>query len=112
MRPKLAGVKPISVDACNFESVMDRMGPEVRLGENGEAPALRFSTMDDFHPDEIYARAIIFDAVRKAGKELKDNVIFAPGREVREPAAVRASLLAGGSSLLDAIVDAAPQGSQ
>jgi type VI secretion system protein ImpC len=105
MRPKLDGVRPVSVDAGNFEEVMDRMGVEVRLGENGEAPALRFSTMDDFHPDEIYARATIFHAVRTARKELKNPVAFVQARAAAAPAAERPPLPAG-ASLLDAIVDA------
>jgi type VI secretion system protein ImpC len=111
MRPKLSGVIPVSVDAGNFEEVMERMGIEVRLGENGEAPALRFSTIDDFHPDEIYGRASIFHAVRTARKELKDPAAFAAVRAVAMPAPapaypMPAAPLPPGGSLLDAIVDA------
>jgi type VI secretion system ImpC/EvpB family protein len=103
MRPKLAGVKPISIDPGNFEQVMERLGAEVRLGENGEAPALRFTTMDDFHPDEIYASAIIFEAVRKARKELINPGVFRESAVERPPLPIAA---AAGASLLDAIVDA------
>lgn len=111
MRPKLAGVQPISIDPGNFEDVMEQMGVEVRLGENGEAPALRFSTMDDFHPDEIYTRATIFQAVREARNELKNPIALPQARRAARAASERPAL-SPTANLLDAIVNAtaaAPQ---
>jgi type VI secretion system protein ImpC len=105
MRPKLAGVKPVSVDSGNFEDVMESMGVEVRLGENGDAPALRFRTMDDFHPDEIYTRANVFHAVRAARNELKKSPAKAHVAQVAAPADRAA--ISSPTNLLDAIVDAA-----
>ena len=113
MRPKLASVKPVSIDAGNFEEVMEQMGVEVRLGENGEAPALRFSTIDDFHPDEIYGRASIFHAVRSARKELKNGAHFVRTHAATAPATeAPPAPRAAGRSLLDAIADASQEAPQ
>src|SRR5688572_15456439 len=52
----VAGRHPLSVDCDNFDSVMARLGAELRLSAGrtgGPMQVLRFETLEDFHPDNL-----------------------------------------------------------
>ncbi len=61
-RPTLSNRPTQRVDVDNLDEVVRRLGPRVSLPE-GE---LRFEEMEDFHPDALYARYELFDALRQA----------------------------------------------
>lgn len=48
--------KPVAVDSDNLDEVLEGMDVELRL----EQGTLRFKTLDDFHPDRIYAQMAVF----------------------------------------------------
>jgi len=48
--PTLVGRRPIPVDRDNFEEVLERLLPELRLTPQ---VSLRFRELEDFHPDRI-----------------------------------------------------------
>lgn len=61
-RPPLASRPTHRVDADNLDQVLKRLAP--RLGRlTGE---LVFEQLDDFHPDRLYARLDLFQALRQA----------------------------------------------
>lgn len=63
------------VDRDNLESLMERLSPEVWLegdGDANEATVIRFSELDDFHPDALFDRLPVFQELRKLLKALKN----------------------------------------
>ena len=88
-----AAAKRIVIDAENFEPVMERLGVEVTIGET----SLRFTSLEDFHPDEIYARSPLFDSIKAAREEVH--------KPVQKPTVASGAPV---MSLLDAIVEGAP----
>ncbi len=83
----LQGRKPILVDRDNFENVMARLAPELHLplgGPDGPRIPVRFRELDDFHPDHLYERLKIFQALRETRERLNDRSTFdAAATEVR-----------------------------
>jgi len=61
-RPPLATRQTYRVDVDNLDDIVHRLAPRVSLPE-GE---LRFEEMEDFHPDALYSRFELFDALRQA----------------------------------------------
>lgn len=61
-RPPLASRPTHRVDVDTLDDTLRRLAPRVSLLE-GE---LRLEAMEDFHPDELYARFELFDALRQA----------------------------------------------
>ena len=61
-RPPLASRPTHGVDVDNLDDTLRRLAPRVSL----PAGELRFEEMEDFHPDALYARYELFDALRKA----------------------------------------------
>jgi type VI secretion system protein ImpC len=58
------------VDVDNFDAVMSRLSPELVIsGEQGEMN-LRFKQLDDFHPDSLYQRLPLFQALKETRKGL------------------------------------------
>jgi type VI secretion system protein ImpC len=84
---RLQGRKPVLVDRDNFEDVMARLAPEVHLplgGPGGPRISVRFRELDDFHPDRLYERLKIFQALRDTRDRLNDRATFdAAAAEVR-----------------------------
>jgi len=78
--------------------VMAGMKPEIRLqiagSENG-AVTIRFLELEDFHPDQLYARHEIFEAIREIRRKLDNPRTFEEAAaEIRtwtesEPAEIR-----------------------
>ncbi len=61
-RPPLASRPTHRVDVDNLDDTLRRLAPRVSL----PAGELRFEEMEDFHPDALYARFELFDALRQA----------------------------------------------
>jgi len=78
--PRLAGRRPVLVDRDNFELVLAKLGAELHLpvgAEEGPRLAIRFLELDDFHPDRIFERVDLFQALRRSRSELLDPATFA-----------------------------------
>jgi type VI secretion system protein ImpC len=78
----LADCRALLVDRDNFDSVLANIAPELRLPIGARAElALRFSELDDFHPDRLFERAEIFRRLREVRLRLKDPATFAAAAE-------------------------------
>ncbi len=96
--------KPISVDRDNFEDVMDSLDVTVDLG----VETLRFLELEDFHPDQLYARADLFKKVAAADKTRSKVTPVRPERAAPPPPPPSAAGSSG--SLLDQVLEVqAPQ---
>lgn len=96
---KRDGWKPISVDRDNFEDVMDSLDVTVDLG----VETLRFLELEDFHPDQLYARADLFKKVAAADKNRSKVTPVRPAAPPPPPPSA-------GGSLLDQVLEVqAPQ---
>ena len=84
-KKKLDERRPIELDRDNFDDVLARFAPRLVLTQDGAGPiTLEFRSLDDFHPDQIFARLPMFMRLRDLRKDLlsSDNFNSAAG-EVR-----------------------------
>jgi type VI secretion system protein ImpC len=114
--------RALLIDRDNYDEVLSRSGVEIQLpmGERGSLD-LRFSELEDFHPDRIFERLDIFAKLREIRAQLQDPSSFqkAAGElglrsrdsvaEARKPDTTAAATpdvakLASGS-LLDAMIE-------
>jgi type VI secretion system protein ImpC len=72
-RKPVAERRPVSVDPDNFESVLARM--EVEFEAAGSR--VRITELDDFHPDNLYAKLPVFRSFRELRKRLANPETFA-----------------------------------
>ncbi len=72
----LARRKPLRVDIDSFETVFERLAPQLDIMLDGAPLSLTFQSLDDFHPDRLFARAAPFVALRKLRAELADPAQF------------------------------------
>lgn len=63
------------VDRDDFDDVMARLQPAVALDEAGRV-LLRFESLEDFHPDRIFARLPQFQELRQLRQRLADPATF------------------------------------
>ena len=75
MQP-LAQRKPLAVDIDNFDAVFQRLAPRLELPLDGTPLSVEFGSLDDFHPDRLYARLAPFVALRQLRAELADPAQF------------------------------------
>lgn len=79
--------RPIEVDRDSIEDVMEKMGVEVRLsvaGKDHPPVSIRFNELDDFHPEQLFERLELFQALRGTRKRLNDPRTFETAKkEVR-----------------------------
>ena len=71
---------PLLVDRDNFDAVLAKLGVEIHLplgSDAGPTVTIRFNELDDFHPDQIYERVEVFQALRETRQLLKDPATFA-----------------------------------
>ncbi|HXA05802.1 MAG TPA: type VI secretion system contractile sheath large subunit [Bryobacteraceae bacterium] len=84
---KLQGRKAVPIDRDNFDDMIARFAPELHLplgGPDGPRISVRFRELDDFHPDRIFERLKIFQALRDTREKLNDRSTFeAAASEVR-----------------------------
>lgn len=74
-----ADLRPIEIDRDNIDEVMSKLGVEVHLSFAGNsAPSIKvkFSELDDFHPDQLYSRVDVFQTLRDTRKRLNDLRTF------------------------------------
>src|SRR5512134_3768371 len=71
-RTRPAKLRPILIDRDNFEEVLQKFGVEahLQLGTSRQRLILRFQSLDDFHPDQILARASLFGQLHETRKKL------------------------------------------
>ena len=114
----LAGRRLLPVDRDNFDEVLAKLGVEIHLpitGNDTPPVAIRFTELDDFHPDRIYEQVEVFRKLRETRRKLEDTRTFASaakevrswaGMESEQPApAPEISVTSG--SLLDQMLDEA-----
>ena len=76
--------KPIAIDRDNFEEVLALFGPELSLEFAGARLPVRFSELEDFHPDQLF-RLPPFQALRGLRQRIGNGEAFeaaAPPRNV------------------------------
>jgi type VI secretion system ImpB/VipA family protein len=92
--PALAARKTQLVDVDNFETVLRRMAPKLQLpiAADGGTVQLRFESLDDFHPDQLYNQVELFSELAGLRRRLKNNASFsAASQEVRAWAGAHAA---------------------
>lgn len=76
--------RPVLVDRDNFDEVLAGMGVEIHVpvaGKDSPPVAIRFTELDDFHPDTIFERLEVFQALRDTRTKLDDPRTFAKAAE-------------------------------
>jgi type VI secretion system protein ImpC len=71
---------PMMVDRDNLDEVFKKVGAALRLpagSDNTGELMLSFAEMDDFHPDRLYKRVPLFQALRDLRDRLSDPSSFA-----------------------------------
>ena len=98
----LANRRAVLVDRDDFEEVLAKFHPEIKLPTGGESDSLglRFSELEDFHPDRIVERAEMFLRLHEARIRLNDPATFAAAAEELglAPASSKTSGLSPGPS--------------
>lgn len=68
----------LAVDIDRFDTVMARLQPQLRLSlTTGADLEIRFTQLDDFHPDALYQRLALFQTLRRTRARLLDPAHFA-----------------------------------
>ncbi|MBV9125477.1 MAG: type VI secretion system contractile sheath large subunit [Planctomycetes bacterium] len=76
--------RPLRVDRDNLDQVLARMGVELQLpvaGPEGARLTLRFTELDDFHPDRLFRRAEVFQAWQDWRSRLSNPATFEAAAE-------------------------------
>jgi len=84
----LSNLRPILVDRDNVDNVLAKLGVEIELpilGENAPLCSIQFSELDDFHPDALYRRLEVFQALKDTRENLNDPATFAAVAEELSP---------------------------
>lgn len=106
------------IDRDNFAGVFARLRVEIRipiLGQNSPPVAVRFSGLDDFHPDHLFDKLDVFEALKETRESLNDPAVvsaipkeFGPTADVSRPSGAAKRPLPSGD-LLQQILDAAEE---
>ncbi len=74
----LASRKPLKVDVDNIDDVIGRLNIEISLPLGGDEGATRIeiSSIDDFHPDELYDNLEIFEELAGLRQRLNNSGTF------------------------------------
>jgi len=88
--------RPIEIDRDNFDEVMERVAPALRLPFGSGEVALAFREMDDFHPDRLFENLAPFQALRDLRARIEDGSALprANSQSSAAPPASGADLLA------------------
>ncbi len=75
----LTNLQPLVVDRDNFDTLFAKLGVQIHLsmGEKPPPVCISFSELDDFHPDALYSRLPVFQALKETRESLKDPSAFA-----------------------------------
>jgi type VI secretion system protein ImpC len=87
--------RPIEIDRDNFDAVMERVGPALRLPFGSAEVALAFREIDDFHPDRLFENLAPFQALRDLRARIEDGSALprAKSQPANAPPASGADLL-------------------
>ena len=87
--------RPIEIDRDNFDAVMERVGPALRLPFGAAEVALAFREIDDFHPDRLFENLAPFQALRDLRARIEDGSALprANSQSTNAPPASGADLL-------------------
>lgn len=91
----LAARPALRVDVDNLDAVLTRLAPAVELAVDGETVAIRFSAMEELHPDRLFDGLDIFTHPRALRRRLLDPASFQQAQ---------AELLESGPESLDALM--------
>ena len=72
--------RPLVVDRDNLDQVLAKLQPAVRLEgihPDGTAVEIAFAELDDFHPDRLFERLPLFDALRDMRDRLGSQATYA-----------------------------------
>jgi len=81
---ELAARKPVRVDRDNLDEVLARFEPALDLApapDSTSSLSLRFTELEDFHPDRLYQRLPLFQPLREARRRLGDPATAAQAIE-------------------------------
>ncbi|HEY0006577.1 MAG TPA: type VI secretion system contractile sheath large subunit [Pyrinomonadaceae bacterium] len=76
--------RALELDRDNFEEVLARLDVRLRLfvgNEDDPGITLEFKELDDFHPDRIFERLEVFEALRQLRQRLGSRETFAEAAE-------------------------------
>lgn len=86
-KPSLDARRPREIDRDNFDEVMHKIGTSLELdlqGDGTNSIILRFSELEDFHPDRIFDQVPLFAELRDVRRRLKnEDTFYEAAREVR-----------------------------
>jgi type VI secretion system protein ImpC len=71
--------RPVLIDRDNFNKVLAKAAPVLDLpmgGNDGPSARVTFSSLEDFHPDSLYARLPVFARLRDLRTRLNDPATF------------------------------------
>ena len=80
LNPGLRSRKPLFVDRDNIDESLARLSVEISLpifGRDVAPVTIKFSEMEDFHPDRLYAKLQVFEALHEIRQSMKDPGAFA-----------------------------------
>ena len=99
-RPPLPGRPTQQVDLDTFDDVMRRLAPSL----HGPAGQIGFSQIDDFHPDRLYARLDLFQALREKRANPPADLDDLFGRLLGKPPQSTATPASAPAAALDALI--------
>ncbi len=76
---KLADRRIHPIDRDNFHEIQTKLNAEMHLpilGKDSPLVSLRFSKLDDFHPDNLFENLEVFQSLKDTRKTLKDPSTF------------------------------------
>jgi type VI secretion system protein ImpC len=76
----LANQRPIRVDRDNFDALMGKLGVNLALpvlGPTAPPVVIGFSELEDFHPDHLFDRLEVFQALKDTRASLENPATFA-----------------------------------
>lgn len=82
--------RAMEIDRDNFDQIMARIAPELRLKMGASEVVIKFRELEDFHPDRLFQRLAPFQKLRELREGLEDGSIAPP-----PPASASASAGAG-----------------
>lgn len=80
---RVANTRPQLIDRDDFEDVMRKLGAQLQLrlsGVDSSMININIASLEDFHPDAIYEKLDIFNALRSTRQKLADPKSFASAK--------------------------------
>ena len=99
-RPALASRPTLRVDVDNFDEVLRRVRPRLSL----PAGEIGFEQIDDFHPDQLFARLDLFQTLRQARTHPPSGSDALLGRLLGKPAEAASAPAAPSGTGFDAMI--------